>query len=111
MAVNPNTLRQRARDLLGNIWTSILLFRELPVGNADNLEDEIYLLEHNPTGGGVKYRPVRIPLSQLFSSIPSQVNYRDEGNSSTTYLPSEQFDEGNSASTPTAGQQFDEGGA
>lgn len=65
MGINQTTLRQRARELLGNIWTSVLLFIELPRGNALNTQSEIPLLEKTDTGRGVKYRMTRIPISAL----------------------------------------------
>lgn len=108
MGINKNTLRQRARDLLNNMWSSILLFRELPVGRAENLEDEIFLMEHRDTGGGTRYRPTRIPLSQLFSSLPADPSY-DEGSAGASYLPSEEFDEGDASTTYTADETFDGG--
>lgn len=65
MGINKNTLAQRARDLLNNMWNSILLFIELPIGSTSNPNSELYLLEHVETDGGVRYRPTRVPLSAI----------------------------------------------
>lgn len=67
MAIDKKTLRQRARELLENMWNSVLLFRELPVGKTSNPKSELFLLEHTDTGAGVRHRPTRIPLSSILT--------------------------------------------
>jgi hypothetical protein len=89
MGINKNTLRKRAKELLENIWGSTLLFIELPKGEVKP-ENELYNLEKIETGSGTKYRAIRVRVDQLLSLLN---NVRDEGNSQTTYLPSEIHDE------------------
>lgn len=69
MGINKNTLAKRAKELLKNMWTSVLLFRELPVGKVLNPFSEVFLLEHNDTGVGTKYRATRVPVSQIMTPI------------------------------------------
>lgn len=104
MGINKNTLRKRAIDLLNNMWSSTLLFIELPKGEVFP-ENELYMLEKRATGAGVKYRAVRVQLSQI---LDQALPIHDEGFAATTYLASETYDEVDAAVVYAPEETFSE---
>ena len=103
---NKRTLAKRQRDIADNQLLSKILAQELPEDvNAPN--SQIWVLKREVRGDGVILRPIRISFEQAAEVL---VNFYDEGNSGTQYLPDAYYDEGSSDTVYTSEQILDEGG-
>ena len=107
LKINRRTLKAREQDLQENQWGSKTLFEELFRGTVTD-RSELFLYQREQRGDGALYTPRRITVNDLLSA---DLSLLDEGNSFTSYLPTQIYDEIDAAKVYTADEIYEEGGS